>query len=149
MKRTLEIVPIFATVSADEHLFTRTPADASSFSFSDHRHDRNDNGNGVGTMSVKARRTTSARAIGGKNRRTATLDGLFDRTVHARGIIGVSNVHHVETVTRIAVEDGVISVDGVGEDGAQAFTAFGIENLIELARICKENPTLLKRGRPK
>jgi hypothetical protein len=135
-------------VSADEHLFTRTRADASSFAFSDHRHDRNGNGNGVGTMSVKARCTTSARAIGGRNGRTATLDGLFDGTVHARGMMRVNKVRHVETITRIAVEDGVISVDGVGEDGAQAFTSFAIENLIELARICKENPTLLKRRQP-
>jgi hypothetical protein len=60
----------------------------------------------------------------------------------------VNKVRHVKTITRVGVEDGVISVDGVGEDGAQAFTSFGIKNLIELARICKENPTLLKRRQP-
>jgi hypothetical protein len=43
------------------------------------------------------------------------------------------------------VEDGAIWVYGVGEDGVQAFTDFGIENLIELIRIYKENPELLKR----
>ena len=32
------------------------------------------------------------------------------------------------------IEDGVIWVYGVGEDGVQAFTDFGIENLIELVR---------------
>jgi hypothetical protein len=60
----------------------------------------------------------------------------------------VNKVRHVKTITRVGVEDGVISVDGIGEDGAQAFTSFGIENLIELARICKENSTFLKRRQP-
>jgi len=36
-------------------------------------------------------------------------------------------------------------VYGVGEDGVQAFTGFGIENLIELVRMYKESPGLLKR----
>ena len=43
------------------------------------------------------------------------------------------------------IEDGVIWVYGVGEDGVQAFTDFGIENLIELVRMCKESPGSLKR----
>jgi hypothetical protein len=43
------------------------------------------------------------------------------------------------------IEDGVIWVNGIGEDGVQAFTDFGIENLIELIRFYKENPRLLKR----
>jgi hypothetical protein len=30
--------------------------------------------------------------------------------------------------------------DGVGEDGVQAFTDFGIKNLIELVRMHKESP---------
>ena len=78
----------------------------------------------------------------------------------------VNKVHHVTTIARIAedlgededwlrdvasemeVEDGVIWVDGVEEDGVQAFTDFGIENLIELVRIYKENPTWLKRRQP-
>ena len=71
----------------------------------------------------------------------------------------VNKVHHVTTITRVAVdlrdvasemeiEDGVIWVYGVGEDGIQAFTDFGIENLIELVRIYKENPTWLKRWQP-
>jgi hypothetical protein len=46
------------------------------------------------------------------------------------------------------IEDGVIWVYGVGEDGVQAFTDFGIENLIELVRMYKENPTWLKRWQP-
>jgi hypothetical protein len=70
----------------------------------------------------------------------------------------VNKVHHVTTITRIAedlgededwlrdvanemeIEDGVIWVYGAGEDGVQAFTDFGIENLIELVRTYKENP---------
>jgi len=32
-----------------------------------------------------------------------------------------------------------------GDDGVMAFTDFGIENLMELIRIHKENPELLKR----
>jgi hypothetical protein len=64
----------------------------------------------------------------------------------------VNKVHHVTTITKVAedlgededwlrdvanemeIEDGVIWVYGVGEDGIQAFTDFGIENLIELVR---------------
>jgi hypothetical protein len=75
----------------------------------------------------------------------------------------VNKVHHVTTITRVAedlgededwlcdvsnemeIEDGVIWVYGVGEDGVKAFTDFGIENLIELIKIYKENPGLLKR----
>ena len=42
-------------------------------------------------------------------------------------------------------EDGVVWLYGVGEDGVQAFTDFGIENLIELIGFYKENPGLLRR----
>jgi hypothetical protein len=45
------------------------------------------------------------------------------------------------------VEDGIIWVYGVGDDGAMAFTDFGIENLIDLIKIHKDDPTLLKRSR--
>ena len=41
-------------------------------------------------------------------------------------------------------EDGVIWVYGVGEYGVMAFTDFGIENLIELIKLHKENPGLLR-----
>ena len=44
------------------------------------------------------------------------------------------------------IEDGVIWVYGVGEDGVIAFTDFGIENLIDLIKMYKEDPTLLKRS---
>lgn len=75
----------------------------------------------------------------------------------------VSKVHHVTTIIQVAkdlgededwlrditieleIEDGVIWVYGVGEDGVKAFTDFGIENLIELIKFYKENPKLLKR----
>ena len=80
-----------------------------------------------------------------------------------RLIMHVNKVHHVTTINRVAkdlgenedwlsdvanemdVEDGVIWVYGVGEDGTMAFTDFGIENLIDLIRIYKNDPTLLKR----
>ena len=42
------------------------------------------------------------------------------------------------------VEDGVIWVYDVGNDGVMAFTDVGIENLIELIEVYRENPDLLK-----
>jgi len=72
-----------------------------------------------------------------------------------------NTVHHVTTIDRVAndlgededwlsdvangmdPEDGLIWVYGVGADGVIAFTDFGIENLVELIRIHKENPKLL------
>jgi hypothetical protein len=81
----------------------------------------------------------------------------------SRVTVHVNTVHHVTTTTRVAedlgenedwlrdvanemdAEDGVIWVHGVGEDGVMAFTDFGIENLIELIKIHKENPGLLTR----
>ena len=81
-------------------------------------------------------------------------------------IMHANKVNHVKTITRIAedlgedegwlrdvasemeIEDGVIWVDGIGEDGVQAFTDFGIENLIELVGIYRENPAWLKRRQP-
>jgi hypothetical protein len=80
-----------------------------------------------------------------------------------RLIMHVNKVHHVTTINRVArdlgesedwlsdvanemdIEDGVIWVYGLGEDGVMAFTDFGIENLIDLIKIYKEDPTLLKR----
>jgi len=75
----------------------------------------------------------------------------------------VNKVHRVTTINRVAAnlgeseewlfdianemdaEDGLIWVDGIGEDGLMAFTEFGIENLIELINIYKDDPMLLKR----
>ena len=78
-------------------------------------------------------------------------------------IMHVNKVSHVTTINHVAAdlgesedwlfdvanemdaEDGVIWVYGVGDDGVMAFTDFGIENLIELIKIHKDDPTLLKR----
>lgn len=78
-------------------------------------------------------------------------------------IMHVNKVHHVTTIDRVAsdlrksidwlydiamemdVEDGVIWVCGIGDDAVLAFTDFGIESLIELVKIHKDEPTLLKR----
>ena len=75
----------------------------------------------------------------------------------------VNKVHHVTTINRVAkdlgededwlwdvaiemeIEDGVIWVYGVGEDGIMAFTDVGIENLIELIKMHNEDPGLLGR----
>jgi hypothetical protein len=80
-----------------------------------------------------------------------------------RLIMHVNKVHHVTTINRVAsdlgenedwlsdvanemdIEDGVIWVYGVGDEGVVAFTDFGIENLVDLIKIHKEDPTLLKR----
>jgi hypothetical protein len=74
----------------------------------------------------------------------------------------VNKVHHVTTIARVAenlgededwlravanemeIEDGVIWVYGIGDDGVLAFTDFGIENLIELVRHYKQNPGQLR-----
>ena len=71
-------------------------------------------------------------------------------------IMHVNKVHHVTTINRVAndlgenedwisdvanemeVEDGVIWVYGVSEDGVMAFTDFGIENLIDLIKMYKK-----------
>jgi hypothetical protein len=78
-------------------------------------------------------------------------------------IMHVNKVHAVFTIDRVAkdlgedqdwlwdvangmeTEDGVIWVYGIGEDGVMAFTDFGIENLMDLIRMHKEDPELLKR----
>jgi hypothetical protein len=75
----------------------------------------------------------------------------------------VNKVHSVTTISRVAQdlgededwlsdvadgmdpEDGLIWVYGIGEDGVMAFTDFGIETLMELIRMYKENPGLLRR----
>jgi len=77
--------------------------------------------------------------------------------------VHTNKVHHVTTIDRVAkdlgedqdwlidvamemeIEDGVIWVRGVDEDVAMAFTDFGIENLIDLIKMHRDDPTLLKR----
>ncbi len=74
----------------------------------------------------------------------------------------VNKVSHVTTIDRVAAdlgesvdwlfevagemdtEDGVIWIRGLGEDAAMAFTDFGIETLIELIKIHKNDPTPLQ-----
>lgn len=53
-----------------------------------------------------------------------------------------------DVANEMDIEDGVIWVYGVGEDGVMAFTDFGIDNLIDLIKIYKDDPTLLKRWDP-
>jgi hypothetical protein len=43
-------------------------------------------------------------------------------------------------------EDGLIWVYGPGDDGATAFTDFGIETLTGLIEGCMTDPDLLKRS---
>ncbi|WP_247476947.1 hypothetical protein [Bradyrhizobium sp. 169] len=43
------------------------------------------------------------------------------------------------------IEDGVIWVYGIGQDGLQAFTDFGIDNLLRPFWMYKEHPEWLKR----
>ncbi len=74
----------------------------------------------------------------------------------------VNKVHHVTTISSVAedfavdedwlaeiaiemeIEDGVIWVYGVGDDGVQAFTDDGIDNLRDLVRMHKDCPHWLK-----
>ena len=78
-------------------------------------------------------------------------------------IMHVNKVSHVRTIGLVArelgesedwlfdiasemePEDGLIWVNGVGDEGMMAFTDFGIETLTELIKIHKDNPMLLKR----
>jgi hypothetical protein len=75
----------------------------------------------------------------------------------------INKVHHVTTITRLAqdlgededwlwdvanemdAEDGLIWVYGVGDEGVMAFTDFGVQTLMELIKIHKEDPKLLRR----
>jgi hypothetical protein len=75
----------------------------------------------------------------------------------------VNKVSQVTTINRVAkdlgenvdwlfdianemdTEDGVIWVYGSGDDQIMAFTDFGIENLIDLIKIYKDDSTLAKR----
>jgi hypothetical protein len=75
----------------------------------------------------------------------------------------VNKVHSVTTIGRVAKdlgededwlwdvangmdpEDGLIWVFGIGDHGVMAFTDFGIETLMELIRMHKANPELLRR----
>jgi hypothetical protein len=51
-----------------------------------------------------------------------------------------------DVASEMEPEDGVIWVYGSGEDGVLAFTDFGIESLIDLIKMHKDDPTLLRRN---
>ena len=53
-----------------------------------------------------------------------------------------------DVASEMEIEDGVIWVYGVADDGIMAFTDFGIESPIELIKMCKENHTRLKHSDP-
>ena len=75
----------------------------------------------------------------------------------------VNKVSHITTISQVAKElgenedwlfdvatemdpeDGLIWVHGITDDGVMAFTDFGIENVIELIKMHKDDPTLLRR----
>lgn len=75
----------------------------------------------------------------------------------------VNKVHRVTTIDPVAAdlgesidwlhdvamemdtEDGVIWVYGPGDNEVMAFTDFGIDTLVDLIKLHKEIPTLLKR----
>jgi hypothetical protein len=75
----------------------------------------------------------------------------------------VNKVSHITTISQVAkelgesedwlfdvaaemeTEDGLIWVHGITDDSVMAFTDFGIDNLIELIKMHKADPTLLKR----
>jgi hypothetical protein len=59
---------------------------------------------------------------------------------------GVERAAAGEVAAQLKPEDGVIWVYGVGEDGVMVFTDFGIESLVGLIKMYKDNPSLLKRG---
>ena len=42
-------------------------------------------------------------------------------------------------------EDGAICVYGLGDKSVLAFTAFGVENLADLVKIHKDDPSPLRR----
>ena len=43
-------------------------------------------------------------------------------------------------------EDGAIWVYGVGDEGVMALTDFGVDSLVDLIKMHKDDPSLLKRG---
>jgi hypothetical protein len=59
--------------------------------------------------------------------------------------LGESEDWLFDVAAEMETEDGLIRVYGIGDDGVMAFTDFGIESLIELIEIHKNDPTLLKR----
>ena len=92
------------------------------------------------------------------------LEAAGAGTIRPGGLtVHINKVHHVKTISRVAkelgedeewlfeiaidmeIEDGVIWVYDSSEDGEKAFTDFGIESLIDLIKIHKDDPTILAR----
>ena len=92
------------------------------------------------------------------------LEAAGAGTIRPGGLtVHINKVHHVKTISRVAkelgedeewlfeiaigmeAEDGVIRVYDTSDDGEMAFTDFGIENLIDLIKIHKDDPTILAR----
>jgi hypothetical protein len=81
------------------------------------------------------------------------------------GSLIMAAIAHVFTITRVAQmlgededwifdvanemepEDGCLWIYGIGEEQTLAFTDFGIENLTELVRIHKADPSIMRRYR--
>jgi hypothetical protein len=86
-----------------------------------------------------------------------------DQRRSGRLTMHINKIHHGKTISRVAkelgeeedwlfeiamemeIEDGVIWVYDMSDDGQMAFTDFGIENLIDLIKIHKDNPAILER----
>jgi hypothetical protein len=83
---------------------------------------------------------TSCVGIGGLNMHVNKVDHVttIDRVAERLG----ESVHFLyDVANEMDTEDGVIWVHGLGDDGVMAFTDFGIQNLIELIKIHKDqNP---------
>ena len=92
------------------------------------------------------------------------LEAAGAGTIRPGGLtVHINKVHHVKTISRVAkelcedeewlfeiaigmeAEDGVIRVYDTSDDGEMAFTDFGIENLIDLIKMHKDDPTILAR----
>ena len=115
-----------------------------------------DTATGLGYTAIEAAKTAD-------HVLTLELDPGDSDLCSSRMTTHVNKVHHVTTITQVArdleededwlwdianeleIEDGVIWVYGVGEARILAFTDFGIESLIELIKMHKNDPTLLKR----
>lgn len=84
----------------------------------------------------KAFRRTHARGFAIRRRGTNVI--LVGRRAKSRGcpqFVGEDEDWLRDVANEMEIEDGVIWVYGIGEDGVLAFTDFGIERLIELIKM--------------
>jgi hypothetical protein len=83
--------------------------------------------------------------------RSGSLTMHINKVSHVKTInlvakeIGESEDWLYDVAAEMETEDGLIRVNGIGEDSVLAFTDFGIESLIELIKMHKNDLTLLKR----